>query len=130
MFFRWYLKTWTGSDQGLCLNHPWPCCLSKQVLSSCPHFSKGLTRLQSRCFIPLHAQQSAPATPFLLPPGLSTRLPSSAAPCWVWIYWKWSKLNVQRCFSRGWELCLTCSTLKASHGRLSAGGQSCQGKIT
>lgn len=94
-----------------------------------PTFLQGLTRQQSRCLISLHAQHSwvSPASPFLLPPGLSTRLPSSAAPCWAWIYWKWSKLNFWRCFSRGWEQCPASSTLKASGGRLGAGGRDAKG---
>lgn len=68
-----------------------------------------------------------PLSPSL--PRLSTQLPSSAALRWVWIYWKTSKPNLRRCFSRGWELCPTCSTLKASHGRLAVVGQSCWGKM-
>lgn len=81
---------------------------------------------------PSNCPDLSPSTPFPLPPslpGLSTWLPSSAALWWVWIYWKTSKPNLRRCFSMGWELCPTCSSLKAFNGRLTAVGQSCQGKV-
>lgn len=78
LLFRWHLKTWKRSDQGLWLNQPWLCYLSNLVL-----VSKGLTRLQSRCLIssmPKKLPWLSPATPVLLPPGLSTAFPGLLLP--------------------------------------------------
>lgn len=48
LLFRCHLKTWTGSDQGLCLHHPWLCYLSNSSVL----VSQGLTRLQEGSWFP------------------------------------------------------------------------------